>query len=522
MTFARPLSLLLLFATLGLPWVALAQQDDDPDMVQAAAQRDSERLNQHTPLATARGFMRAAEMGDYALASSYLDLRYLPEERPDTEGARLAEQLYIVVSRTLKIEFEALSRDAGGHADDDLPRDRDALGVIATPLGPRTLYLQRISGANDSQVWRISDLTVAQIPELYEQFGYSPLVEKVRRKIPKGSFLGAEFFKWVFAVLAATAAALAWLALTWPINRAITRYQVATRTRVRHYLTRPITWAIFVLVGGWVLRDLGLGVTANRVAQGGTVVTIVLVWLLFATINLLRDLYSSYLQARGRESGLMLMRPVTSTVKVVIALLAVTIWLDNIGVNVTALVAGLGVGGLAVALVLQKPLEDILGAITLYTQQPVSIGQFCTSGNVTGTIEEISLRATRIRRLDNNIVIIPNSIFATASIMNASERSRTLHRQVVRLALSTTETQIAEVLKKLRAVIAAEDQVSEGQWRVRFVELGEFSKNIEVFAHVTTANWQEFLEVAERINLATVGVLDSLGVELAKPPGYAR
>ena len=507
------LALLVLF---GVPCATFAQFTDDAELIRTG-QQDPVRFDQRTPLSTAQGFMRAAELGDYELASTYLDLRYLPEELADSDGAQLAEQLYIVIARKLRVDFGALSNESDGLSDDDLPSYRDELGTIATPRGAMALYLQRIPGANENRVWRISNATVAQIPELYEQFGYGPIVEKVRHVIPAGSFLGAELFKWVFAFGAATAAALAWRALAWPITRAITRHRIASRESVKHYLTRPIPWVIFVLVGYWTLRDLGLGVSASRLAQGGTLVTLVIVWLIFATVNLLRDLYSTYLEARGRESGLMLMRPVTTTIKIVVALLAITIWLDNIGVNVTTLVAGLGVGGLAVALVLQKPLEDILGAITLYTQQPVRIGQFCTAGSVSGTIEEISLRSTRIRKLDNNVVIIPNAIFATASIENVSARRRILHRQVLRLAQDTTQSQIRQLLDELRESVSRHDKVVEDASRVRFVTFGEYSKNIEVFAHIDTTDWLEFLAIAEEINLATQGVLEAAGVRLAVP-----
>jgi MscS family membrane protein len=510
-------ALLLLLASLGTPCAALAQLDDVANPVETE-QQDHVRFDQRTPLATVQGFMRAAELGDYELASTYLDLRYLPDELTDYDGTRLAERLYIVVARKLRVDFDSLSNDPEGLADDDLPSYRDELGEIATPRGTMTLYLQRIPGANNNRIWRISNATVAQIPELYERFGYSPLVEKVRQAIPAGSFLGAELFKWVFAIIAAAAAALGWLALAWPASRLITPHRLARQSRVRHYLTRPIPWAIFILVGSWTIQDLGLGLTASRIAQGGTLVTLVAVWLLFATMDLLRDLYATYLETRGRESGLMLVRPVTSTIKVVVALLAITIWLDNIGVNVTALVAGLGVGGLAVALVLQRPLEDIMGAVTLYTQQPVSIGQFCTAGNVSGTIEEISLRSTRIRKLDNNVVIIPNAIFATASIENVSERRRILHRQMIRLAQDTTQTEIRQLISNLREAIGNHARVIADAWRVNFIEFGEYSKNIEVFAHINTTDWQEFLTIAEDINLVTLGVLEETGVLLAVPP----
>jgi MscS family membrane protein len=183
----------------------------------------------------------------------------------------------------------------------------------------------------------------------------------------------------------------------------------------------------------------------------------------------------------------------------------------------TALVAGLGIGGVAIALVLQKPLEDVLGAITLFTQQPVSIGQFCTSGDTTGTIEEISMRATRVRKLNNSVVVIPNSVFATAGIENMSARRRVLHHQFVRLSLDTTESQIKSVLGKLREAVASNSKVVTGEWRVRFVELGEFSINVEVFVQVDTTDWEEFLAIAEDINLDTIGILEAVGVRIAIP-----
>jgi len=305
-----------------------------------------------------------AEIGEYDKAAEYLDLRYLPEKLGVTDGAKLAEQLYIVVSRKLPIDFGALSDKPEGTEGDGLPSYRDVFGKLDTAQGELSIYLQRIPGEENARIWKISNASVSRIPELYDDFGYSPLVESVRNLVPEGSFLGAESFKWVIALLAGAAAALIWLAIAWPLSGFLTCRNDKNRKRVKQYLTQPIPTLIFVLTGASVLNNLGLGVTAGRVFQGGTVVTLVIVWLLFATINLARDLYAQYLQVRGRESGLMLLRPVTSTAKVVVASLAIVIWLDNMGVNVTALVAGLGVGGLAVALVLQKPLEDIMGALS--------------------------------------------------------------------------------------------------------------------------------------------------------------
>ena len=204
--------------------------------------------------------------------------------------------------------------------------------------------------------------------------------------------------------------------------------------------------------------------------------------------------------------------------KVLVAILALVVWLDNIGVNVTALLAGLGVGGLSVALVLQKPLEDIMGAITLYTQQPVTVGQFCTCGDTTGTVEEINLRTTRIRTLANTVVVIPNSTFATASIENVAARRRILHRQTVRLALDTPATTITAVLERLHQMLQSVETVAQEDFRVRLVGFGEFSIDAEIFAYVETTDWAEFLRIAEDINLQTVAALETCGAKFAVPP----
>ena len=477
-----------------------------------------EEIDQRTPLKTAQGFMRFAELGDYEGAADFLDLRYLPDALENLDGSVLAEQLYVIISRKMPIDFSSLSNKPAGAANDGLPDYRDELGTIESSQGEISIYLQRVPEANGRRIWKISNASIARIPDLYKDYGYSRIVETVREWVPRGSFMGAESFKWVISLSSGAGAVLVWMMISWPLARYLVRGSEANRKRVTQYLTRPIPVLLFLSVVLIVFKSLGLGVTASRIAEGGTGVTIASVWFLFATINLLRDLYAQYLGARGRDSGLMLLGPVTSTTKVVVGVLAGVVWLDNMGVNVTALAAGLGVGGLAVALVLQKPLEDIMGAITLYTQQPVSVGQFCTSGNVTGTVEEINLRTTRIRTIQNSVVVVPNAVFATASIENITERSRILHRQTLRLESKTTESLIRSTLHELLLMLLEIEKVSKDSARVRLIEFGEYSINIDVFAHIDTTDWVEFLEIAENINLGCIGVLEKVGAKLAERP----
>jgi MscS family membrane protein len=104
-----------------------------------------------------------------------------------------------------------------------------------------------------------------------------------------------------------------------------------------------------------------------------------------------------------------------------------------------------------------------------------------------------------------------------ASIQNISARHRILHRQILRLALDTSDSKIKALLEVLRAALESNKNVTQDDWRVRFVEFGEYSKNVEVFAYIETTNWRDFLAISEDINLQTAAALRSVGVALAVP-----
>ena len=196
---------------------------------------------------------------------------------------------------------------------------------------------------------------------------------------------------------------------------------------------------------------------------------------------------------------------------------AVLIWLDNIGFNITTLLAGLGIGGIAVALALQKPLEDLFGAVSLYTQQAVRVNDFCRFGDKVGTVEEIGLRTTRIRTPEDTVVSLPNARFASEYIENISARQKIRYYAMVRLRLDTTPVQLAEILEQTRALLASHPSLVPDSDRARFKELGEYALVIEVQMYVATTDYLEYLRVGEELNLGIVGVVAAAGARFSIP-----
>jgi MscS family membrane protein len=262
---------------------------------------------------------------------------------------------------------------------------------------------------------------------------------------------------------------------------------------------------------------MGRGATADALERLTPVPILVTVWMMLVGLNLGRDMLTARLQNQDRAGAAVLLRPSVNALKLLIGIVGILIYLDKLGINITTVLAGLGVGGIAVALALQKPMEDVFGAITLYSQQPVRVGDFCRIGTETGTIEEIGLRTTRLRTLANTLIAIPNARLANEPIDNISARSKILYRPVLRLRYDTTPEQLQHILDGIRELFGAHDRVLQENHRVRFKEIADDALLVEAYAYLNTTVWTEYLELAEGLNMRILEIVAQAGTTLSLP-----
>ncbi|MBM4111747.1 MAG: mechanosensitive ion channel family protein, partial [Phycisphaerae bacterium] len=217
----------------------------------------------------------------------------------------------------------------------------------------------------------------------------------------------------------------------------IRRFAHASANPVHEAFVRSITtpsMLLGALLGARVsLRWIDVEPTLFADLHTGIRVTIVLLvaWGMLRAASTAGELARTRLHARGRVSVAMLV-PVAVRVArwltIVVAILGV---LAQFGVDVTHLVAGLGIGGIAVALAAQKTLENLLGGLSVVLDQPLRPGDSCRIGSVKGVVEEIGLRSTRLRTADQTVVSLPNSMVATAEIENMSKRTGRRYHMVL-------------------------------------------------------------------------------------------
>jgi MscS family membrane protein len=508
--------LLTFMLVFGLAGGQANAQDDNSPAAEAPV-IPADRYDRGTPRRSAEGFMAVLETGDYEAAAEYMDLRNLRGRASDLSGAQLARRLSVIIQRGTWVDVNDLVDDPAGRSNDNLPDYRDSIGIVLDGDKEVRLLMQKVPGNGGVSIWKISNAAVSMIPKLYAVYGFPDVIEDLRRSLPQVSFLGYELFKWVAIVAVGAIAYLAVFLIAIVVRRLLGDPELPQNQRLYKFLVRPVGIWIVIITMNAAGVGLGQGATAETLARLSPVTNLVTVWMLFAGVNLLRDAYANHLRQLERSGAAVLLQPASNAIKLLIAGGAALVYLDGLGINITTVLAGLGVGGIAVALALQKPMEDVFGALTLYTQQPIRVGDFCRIGTATGTIEEIGLRTTRLRTLENTVIAIPNAQLANAPIDNISSRRKIRFRPILRLRYDTTPEQLRQILGGIRELIASHEQILPESQRVRFKEIADDALLIEVNSYLDTTDWATYLELAEELNIRILEIVTQAGTSLSLP-----
>jgi MscS family membrane protein len=198
-------------------------------------------------------------------------------------------------------------------------------------------------------------------------------------------------------------------------------------------------------------------------------------------------------------------------------LLMIAALLSDWGYNSTTILAGLGVGGLAIALAAQQTIENLFGGVAVIGDRPVAVGDVCRFGDRVGTVEDIGLRSTRIRALDRTLVSVPNAQFSSMTLENFSKRDKMLFHFTLNLRRDTTPGQVRALLESITETLKEHPSVESGRLPVRFVGVRTYSLDLEVFAYILTQAGDEFLQIQQELLLWILDAVEAAGTALAFP-----
>lgn len=206
---------------------------------------------------------------------------------------------------------------------------------------------------------------------------------------------------------------------------------------------------------------------------------------------------------------------ITTILKILLWILAILAVLSNWGINITSLVAGLGIGGLAIALAAQSILQDVFSSFSIFIDKPFKVGDFIKAGSDSGTIEKIGIKTTRIRATTGEELVISNQELTSTRIRNFKRMER--RRAIFTLGVAY-ETPL-EKLKKIPGIIEEIVEIEElAEFdRVHFKEYGDFSLNFEVSYYIATSDYKKYMDILQLVNFAIKEAFEKEEIEFAYP-----
>lgn len=318
------------------------------------------------------------------------------------------------------------------------------------------------------------------------------------------------------------AAFLGWL-LASPILTLLRRAAAATPMSFDDALIAsargPIILALGVAASRVLLHWIALPTPAQVFVVGlqKAIVVVAVFWLILRSLGTMeRSLPTT---AWGtRHQALQSLIPLFGRIlKVLVFVAGLLTVIAQFGYPITTMLAGLGIGGIAVALGAQKSFEHFFGSVSISMDQPFRVGDWVSVGGVSGAIEAIGLRSTRIRTLDRTLVSIPNGVLAEQQTENYGARDRMALKAVLGLEYGATSATLRKIRDEVEALLIAHPSVFQNKAQVHFTNFGTSSLDIEVLCWLTTTDVLEFKELRQAINFGIMEIVEANGSAFAFP-----
>ncbi len=482
-------------------------------------------LGRTTPHGCVLGFLKAAEAGDYAQAVEYLD-----GKRTEQQGEQLATQLKTLLDRGLSTSIQDLSRSPQGSTTEGRLRlSRERVGVVKTSQGEIDILLDQVTRPKEPTIWLFSQETLRQVPAAYASIQRKDYGNRLPKWMSSVHLLSVPLWRWALVLfnvlLFLVAAALVTKLLLWLF-----------RIVFRKKLTPHIETAVLRLRGP--LFGLTLGFVIHLVAEHAITVlarhywqvTAVLLgsfcaaWLLIRLTDIFVSFERNRLLRQMRVERVTFIGLLGRFFKILVVIILLLLVLRQAGVDVSAVVAGLGIGGIALALAAQSTLSDLFGGLSVVMRGAVRVGDFCQIEGVQGTVEDIGISSLSLRTLDRSLVSIPNSKVAQAKLENFAMRDQFWLHLVFTLRFDTPQRVVKAVLDRFVQVLGANPELEKESARARLIGLTAAGPQIEVFAYFQRpgADWAVFLAEQEKIILKMMGIVEAEGTSLAAPVGVVQ
>ena len=486
------------------------------NQAKAPASAQADPLGRSTPSGTVLGFLQTAQSGDYRAAADYLQMSVA---RRQSQGAELASKLKVLMDRAFVGSLRRISTSPEGNPDNGLV-DQQTIGSFSLADSEVPVVLVRVTDPNSGKIWLFGAETLSKVPDLYDNLEAHQVESKLPQSLVKNVFLGMPLWQWL-ALFAAVPVAIV---IGWAIVLflAIPRHlylKYKKRPDLHSYsrVSMPLLLCFSAIAHRIIASRFGLPLLPRfyYARTIGVLFSIGLFWFLLRISSLTMQRLRRHAISIGRAGTgtlMLLAERLLAALVVVIGFLAI---LSIVGFNLTTVLAGLGIGGIAIAFAAQKTLENLFGGISVLADEVIRVGDYCRFGDRTGTVEDISLRSTRVRTDARTELSIPNGTLATMSIENFSRRDKILFNPALAIRYDTTGDQLRYLLAEIRGLLYQHPKVEPESASIRFANFDSSSLRLEIFSYVLTRDANEFAAVREDLLLRIKEIIERSGTGLA-------
>ncbi len=473
-------------------------------------------LGRSTPQGTVFGFIKSASKGDYERALQYLDTK-----ATGVSAQKLITGLQVILDYGFSGTLAMLSNKAEGNLADNLPPSKERIGSVKTLSGSLDILLERVERGNGPPIWLFSAETLKKVPETYKELNIHTIDAYLPKFLVNTWFLWFPLWHWFTILLIiplsfglATLMTRLFAFLFKLLALRIAKVQVG---KLVMRFTGPIRILILALAL-WFISVLSQSVLTSVfwTYVASTLTVIGATWLCVRVIDVVFKLKESQSIATSSDK-ISLVQLGRKFCKIMAVIVGAFVIFSIAGINIAAVLTGLGIGGIAIAFAAQKTLENLFGGIMIISDQPVRVGDFCRAGDCTGTVENIGLRSTRIRTLERTVVSVPNGQLAVVSLENYMMRDKIWFHHILHLRYETTAEQLRYVLAEIRKMLYQHPKIETPSARIRFVGFGSSSFDIDVFAYVLETAYNIFLEIQEDLLLRIMEIIEASGSAFALP-----
>jgi MscS family membrane protein len=473
-----------------------------------------------------RSFLEAVNEREWERAIATLNMRRegLGADVIVARGMDMAAELKAVIDRVAFVELEEVPRDMGVRQS-----------YVWRTVEGIPITLEHVGGGE----WLFSRETLDALPDLWKAVEDRPVVEGVeaspetpamwlRGQMPeslRGQGFILEHWQWLALALLIFLGMLVHRVLTFVLVR-IVGAQLARRLKARRIdddlirsAMRPlglVAMAVLWWVGLYVLGLPSQALAILLLAVKFLAIAAI-VWSAYRAVDVGAAILGSYAAQTATKYDDLLVPLLRSSAKIFIAAFGVVFLADNLAINITGLLAGLGIGGIAFALAAQDTVKNFFGSITVLIDRPFQVGDWIVVGDIEGTVEAVGFRSTRIRTFYNSLVTLPNSNLISADVDNYGMRRYRRWKANLGVAYDTPPEKIDVLCEGIRELVRRHPYTRKDYFHVYLNQFGSSSLDILLYIFWETPDWSTELRERHRLAVDILRLTQHLGVEIAFP-----